>query len=131
MQKGDINYLWYYTVPYSAAPTTNEGSQPRIHIRPRNPSPDMIQVFLNLRNPILNNTDVRHALAYAINKTELIDKVTFGIGKEAVGPIPSTYGPTIFDPNLPKYAYDVAKANDLLDKAGYSKGADGTRFHWN
>ena len=30
--------------------------------------------------------------------------------------------------DVPTYAFDVAKANALLDEAGYKRGADGTRF---
>jgi peptide/nickel transport system substrate-binding protein len=32
------------------------------------------------------------------------------------------------NPNVPQYEYDVAKANQLLDAAGYPRGADGIRF---
>jgi len=128
LQTGNINYLWYYTLSYSAAPALMKDSNLIYTFDHVDPASDIVQAFLNLRNPILNNTDVRHALNYAINKTELIDKVAFGLGKEAVGPIPSSYGPTIFNPNLPVYPYDVSKANQLLDKAGYPKQANGTRF---
>lgn len=128
LQNGDINYLWHYTVPYSAVPQLLKNPNLAYTFDHVAPASDVAQIILNLRNPILNNTDVRHALAYAINKTELVDKVGFGVAKEAPGPIPSSYGPSMFNPNLPIYAYDVIKANALLDKAGYAKGSDGTRF---
>jgi peptide/nickel transport system substrate-binding protein len=128
LRSGDINYLWYYTVPYSAIPQLMNDPNLVYTFGHVDDAPDMTQIFLNLRNPILNHTDVRHALTYAINKTELVEKVAFGIAKEAVGPVPSTYGPAIFDPNLHEYAYNVDKANELLDKAGYPRGSDGTRF---
>jgi hypothetical protein len=50
------------------------------------------------------------------------------LAKEARGPIPSAYGPAAFNPNLPAPEYSVSKANQLLDKAGYPKQANGTRF---
>src|SRR5208282_1387771 len=128
LQNGDVNYLWYYTVPYSAVPQLIKDPNLVYTFDHVAPASDVAQIILNLRNPILNNTDVRHALAYAINKTDLVEKVGFGVAKEALGPVPSSYGPTMFNPNLPVYAYDVSKANALLDKAGYAEGSDGTRF---
>jgi peptide/nickel transport system substrate-binding protein len=127
LQSGDVNYLWFYTVPDSSVPQLK--SNPNLVYIPRvGDAPDEVMMFMNERNPILNNTNVRHALAYATNKTELVEKITLGLAKEATGPIPSTYGPKIFDPNLPVYQYDVAKANQLLDAAGYARQANGTRF---
>jgi len=128
LQRGDINYLAYYSVPYSAVGQLTKDPNLVYTFSRVVPSATIVQLFLNLRRPILNNTDVRHALNYAINKTEMIDKVAFGMGTVAVGPIPSTYGPTVFNPNLPTYPYDVGTANGLLDKAGYPRGANGTRF---
>lgn len=128
IQQGDVNLLAGTIVPASAVAQLTKNQNLNYTFKNVFGTTDSDQIQLNLRNPILNKTDVRHALSYGIDRKELVDKILFGLGQEAVGPIPSTYGPATFNPNLPKYDNDVAKANDLLDKAGYPRGADGTRF---
>jgi len=63
---------------------------------------------------------VRQALNYAVNKDAIIDAVFQGAGKKAKNPIP----PTIWSYNdeVKDYAYDPAKAKQLLTEAGYADG---------
>ncbi|MFJ3044795.1 ABC transporter substrate-binding protein [Herbaspirillum chlorophenolicum] len=87
-------------------------------------------VFLefNLRNPILQNLKVRQAIAHAIDKQALINTVWYGLGKPATGPIPSSLKAFYTVDGVPQYNFDVAKAEKLLDEAGYPRKADGVRF---
>jgi peptide/nickel transport system substrate-binding protein len=126
LKLGEVDYLWYYTLPISELAdllkdpnliATEEGSTTY---------PDMIMCFLNLRSPILSKLEVRKALAHSINKTEIIEKTTFGFGKEAIGPFPSTS--PYLNPNVTRYDYNPAKAEALLDAAGFKRGPDGIRF---
>lgn len=82
----------------------------------------MYQIVFNLNNEVLSNKDVRHAIAHAINKDFIIDTVGYGFEKVAISPIPST---TAWAHNLdvPKYEFDPALAEDLLDQAGYTRSA--------
>ncbi|MSQ06738.1 MAG: ABC transporter substrate-binding protein [Dehalococcoidia bacterium] len=81
--------------------------------------------FLQCWQPELwcNKKDVRHALDYAIDKN-LIRTTLYGTdvmeskGWTLVTPTALGYGPEL-DP----FPYDVAKAKDLLAKAGYPGGA--------
>ena len=76
----------------------------------------------NLRRPLFQDKRVRQAIAYAINKKELIDGVLFGLGEEATGPYkPGTWP---YDPHVKHYPYDPAKAKALLAAAGW-KDTDG------
>ena len=50
-----------------------------------------------------------------------------GHGKEATGPIRSDNAP-FYTGDVPKYPRDVARANELLEKAGYSRQAGGIRM---
>lgn len=88
-------------------------------------------VEFNLRNPILANPKVRHAIAQAINVQGLINAVWFGFGKPSTGPIPSTLKNFYTTQGVPQYPYDWKKAEALLDEAGYPRRADGTRFSLN
>jgi peptide/nickel transport system substrate-binding protein len=87
----------------------------------------MIQVLMNLDNKYLSDRKVRYALAHAVNREEIIKKAYFGFGKVPVGPIPSSV-PWAFTDDVPRFDYNPAKANQILDEAGYKKGSDGIRF---
>ncbi|MBN9333681.1 ABC transporter substrate-binding protein [Devosia sp.] len=86
------------------------------------------QVFeYKLENEILAKTEVRHALAQAIDRQFIIDNIYYGTAKAAGSNIPAVF--TAYNDEAPfQYPYDPAKAATLLDAAGYPKGADGTRF---
>lgn len=86
-----------------------------------------LQVFgigLNQRSEMLQEKEVRQALNYAIDK-EAISKVLFmGYATPLTSPLaPNTTGSTALAP----YTCDKEKAEELLDKAGWLKGADGIR----
>jgi peptide/nickel transport system substrate-binding protein len=81
----------------------------------------------NLENSILAKKEVRHALAHAIDRNFINDAIFYGTAKPAGSNIPAVF--TTYNDEAPfSYPFDPAKANALLDKAGYPKGADGTRF---
>jgi peptide/nickel transport system substrate-binding protein len=82
---------------------------------------------LNLRNKPLSDVRVRQAMSLAIDRVKLVDVIWYGQGKPASGPIVSG-NPNHFDKSLKPLEYNPAKANKLLDDAGYKKGADGMRF---
>ena len=81
----------------------------------------------NLDNPILANQKVRQAIAHAIDRQFIVDTVFLGYAKALNGPVNPDLA-AFFDPDLPKYEFDTAKAEALLDEAGYKRGADGNRF---
>jgi peptide/nickel transport system substrate-binding protein len=82
------------------------------------PSLNYHLLFLNTKRAPLDNPKVRQAIAYAIDRKQIIDTVALGSG-DPTGPIP---------PALPQYALpvseyplykrDVAKAKQLLQEAG-------------
>ena len=82
---------------------------------------------VNLREKPLSDLKVRQAINLAIDRTKLVDVIWYGQGKPARGPIVSD-NPTHFDKTLKPFEYSPAKANALLDEAGYKRGPDGVRF---
>lgn len=82
----------------------------------------------NFRNPIIANLKVRQAIAQALDVPFFIENFLYGEGKQATGIIPSSS--KAFYPKDSKvvYPFDRAKAEKLLDEAGYPRKADGTRF---
>jgi peptide/nickel transport system substrate-binding protein len=78
---------------------------------------------LNQKNPLFHDVRVRQAINFAINKQEVIDKVTHGVqvvGHSVESPLSWAY-----NPNAMHYDYDPAKARQLLAQAGWVAGSDG------
>jgi peptide/nickel transport system substrate-binding protein len=84
-------------------------------------------VEINHRRKELSDARVRQAIAHAIDRDFVVKTIFLGYAKPATGPVPQ-YDKTFYTGDVPRYDFDVAKANALLDEAGYAKGADGVRF---
>ena len=79
-------------------------------------------------NPILADPTVREAIALAINRQELVRKVLDGDGVSGAGYLPPGYPQWWWQPSAgDRLDYNPAKANQILDAAGYTKGSDGIR----
>jgi peptide/nickel transport system substrate-binding protein len=71
----------------------------------------------NLRHPWFKDKRIRQAIAYAIDKKEIIDVVLFGLGSPATGPyVPNTWP---YNPDVKNYEYNPEKAKQLLREAGW------------
>ncbi len=80
---------------------------------------------LNTRVAPLDDKRFRQAMMFAIDREFVRDKIWFGLGRVATGPINSVT--KYYDPNVPKYPYDPKKAIALLDEMGLKPGANGVR----
>ncbi|HSO13365.1 MAG TPA: ABC transporter substrate-binding protein [Anaerolineales bacterium] len=69
-------------------------------------------------HPALLDRNVRLALAHATDKQKIIDVVLLGYGTPGTALLPDGLG-LWYNSSLQDYAYDVAKANQILDDAGY------------
>ena len=78
----------------------------------------------NSKHPVLGDVNVRRALIFATPKQQLIDKLLFG--KATVGQTVLSTG-WAAPKDVTQESYDRNKANQLLDQAGWVKGADGIR----
>lgn len=79
-------------------------------------------------NPAVLDPKFRHALGYALNLPQLIQKVYQGAGLPGTTIIPPSYTKYHWEPPAgQKMTFDLAKAGQLLDAAGYKKGPDGLR----
>jgi peptide/nickel transport system substrate-binding protein len=74
-------------------------------------------------HPALRDKNVRQALAYATDKKKIIDVVLLGLATPGIALIPDGMGEW-FNKDIKDYEFDIAKANKILDDAGY-KDADG------
>jgi peptide/nickel transport system substrate-binding protein len=91
----------------------------------RHPSYAVNELLFNTASPPLREAAVRRALRYATDRATLREKIGHGVGllQDAVF--------TQADPSTPKdiafTPFDLAKANKILDDAGWVRGADGIR----
>jgi peptide/nickel transport system substrate-binding protein len=79
----------------------------------------------NMSHPVFKDLAVREALRYAIDRKTLNEKIRFGqyIVEESVVPPASA----MYHIDLPLVPFDIAKANQILDAAGWKRGPDGIR----
>lgn len=78
-------------------------------------------------HPALLDRNVRLAMAHATDKQKLIDIVLLGYGTPGLTLIPNGLGHWYND-TIKDYEYNVAKANQILDSAGYlDTNGDGVR----
>jgi len=76
----------------------------------------------NLKNPLFADKRVRQAIAYAVNKEEMIRGVLLGLGQAATGPYkPGTWA---CNDRVRTYPYDPGRAKSLLAEAGW-RDSDG------
>ena len=93
--------------------------------------PDVVNIGFNANPKKTNQRElldpvVKNAMAHAVNRDKIIETVYNGRAAPAASiltPIAGDY----LDPTIKPEAYDLALANQLLDDAGYTKGADGIR----
>lgn len=72
----------------------------------------------NLKRAMFKDVRVRRALTHAIDRRELVDGVLLGLGRPAA--VPYTPGTWVYNDRIKPYAYDPAKAKELLAQVGWT-----------
>ena len=89
-----------------------------------NEYPSPMRMIFNLENETLKDVNVRKAIATAINKEEISEKIYFGIQKPEYNMYPSLIDwASNSEKTSPKY--NIENAKKILEDAGYKKDADG------
>jgi peptide/nickel transport system substrate-binding protein len=81
-------------------------------------------LIINSRKPGLHETEVRRAIANAIDYEALIAKISHGVGETARNSLPPT---AIGYEQLAVHRFDPLAGNRTLDAAGWRLGTDGIR----
>ncbi len=79
------------------------------------------------KTTLFQDKRVRQGLAYALDREGMVKAIRFGRGQVAHGTMPPPSWAYAPDRITIKYTYDPRKAEQLLDEAGWTKGADGVR----
>lgn len=99
--------------------------QPSLDITQR-PGTNLAYLGLNLEDPALGRREVRQALAFATDPESLIHYLLRGQARPASGILPPAHW--AYEPNVATYPYDPARAEQLLDAAGFPRRNGGTRL---
>jgi peptide/nickel transport system substrate-binding protein len=99
--------------------------QPTLSLNDR-PGTNFTYLGVNLEDPILKGREVRQALAYATDRETLIKYLQHGQARVAAGILPPNHW--AYEPNVTQYKLDTARAEKLLDDAGFPRKANGVRF---
>jgi peptide/nickel transport system substrate-binding protein/oligopeptide transport system substrate-binding protein len=87
----------------------------------RKPTLGLLFIAFNTRLKPFNDKRVRQAFNYAVDKETIVREITKMGSIPATGVLPP--GMPGYDPDLQGYAYNLAKARQLLAEAGYPNGA--------
>jgi peptide/nickel transport system substrate-binding protein len=121
LQTGGVDMMGLTPIQYTRQ-TSSESFKNNFH-KFRYPSFAYTYLGFNLKHPFFKDRRVRQAIAYAIDKQEIVDVVLFGLGSVATGPyVPHTWP---YNPDVKKYEYNPEKAKELLREAGWKIGGSG------
>ena len=86
------------------------------------PTGSAVRIIFNLDHPQLKEKALRQAIAYALNRVDMYEKLTGS--KEAMEGSSGIIPPDSdwYNPNVPQYDYDVERAREMLKELGYDDG---------
>ncbi len=82
-------------------------------------------IEINHRIEPLGDKRFRQAIMYALDREFIRDRIFFGLGRVATGPVDSVS--THYEPDVTHYSYDPDEARALLDEMGLEPNDDGVR----
>ncbi|MGI8913325.1 MAG: ABC transporter substrate-binding protein, partial [Chloroflexota bacterium] len=114
VQKGELDLAW----TTDASVVGLFPNDPRLKVLPTPPL-SVVRLAVNTKRPPLDRKEVRQAIRYALDRRQIGQVITKGTpiaGSAGVIPPETPW----FNPNLPGYAFDPAKARALLQDQRYS-----------
>jgi peptide/nickel transport system substrate-binding protein len=90
-------------------------------------SPGLVGFEFNLEKPVFADVRVRQAFAHALDRDFIVKNIYFGFAQPAYSTLPASMS-DFYDDSVPRYPFDLARAEALLEEAGLKKGADGLRL---
>jgi peptide/nickel transport system substrate-binding protein len=93
------------------------------------PSSVVIYANFNTQDPVLRDKRVRQAITCSLDRPAMIQALWRGEARPADSLLPVGHWAAANDATLPQYPHDVARAQALLDAAGYHADKNGIRLH--
>ncbi|HUE57344.1 MAG TPA: ABC transporter substrate-binding protein [Candidatus Udaeobacter sp.] len=91
------------------------------------PGTNLTYLSFNLEDTLLSRREIRQALAYATDRESLVRYLLHGQARVASGVLAPVHWAA--ESNLTQYPFDPARAEQLLDAAGFRRKQAGVRFH--
>ena len=88
----------------------------------------VVYVNFNVTDAVLKDKRVRQAVACAMDRQAIVNAVWRGQARLTNTLLPVGHWAAATDAELPLYPHDVARAQRLLEEAGYKAGKDGVRL---
>jgi peptide/nickel transport system substrate-binding protein len=92
------------------------------------PSSVVIYTNFNVTDPMLRDRRVRQAIACAMDRQAIVDAIWRGQARLADTLLPAGHWAAASDGEMAQYPHDVARAERLLEEAGFHRGPDGVRL---
>ena len=137
LETGEYDYAWNLQVEWpvlqhmlqegrGAVLTSPGGGVEMILVNQTDPNKELDGQRSSVKapHPFLSDVKVRQALGMAIDRQTIAQQL-YGVEGDATANVLTT--PTSLASKNIKIVYDLAKANQLLDEAGYRRGPDGIR----
>ena len=137
LQTGEYDFAWNLQVEDEILQRLEKGGKGRVvfskgggieHLQLNTTDPwtdvDGERSSIKTKHPTLSDPAVRQAFALLVDK-DSVEKYIYG--RTGFATPNFVYNPARFASKATKYEFSVDKANDILDKAGWKKGADGIR----
>ena len=102
-------------------------SRPNLGVESGPGSPVVYMTF-NVTDPLLKDRRVRQAVACAIDRQAIVDAIWRGQARLTNTLLPAGHWAAASDAELAHYPHDVARAERLLQEAGFPAGKDGVRL---
>ncbi|CAN5781098.1 peptide ABC transporter substrate-binding protein [soil metagenome] len=137
LQTGEFDFAWNLQVEDEILTRLEKGGKGRVTITPgggiehiqinfTDPSTEVAgeRSSMKTKHPTLSDPAVRQALALLVDK-DSVEKYIYG--RTGMATANFINNPERFRSKTTRYEFSVDKANDILEKAGWKKGADGIR----
>lgn len=130
LEAGELHYAAHNPIAHSSAQRLRNSKELIVDTKGWEGASKVFFFDFNLRREVFQDVRVRRAFAHALDRQALTDIVFYGLARPSHGPIPTTQV-QFYNPDAPDYPYDPKRAEELLDEAGYPRGADGVRLRVN
>ena len=137
LQTGEFDYAWNLQVEDDILKRLEQGGKGRVNIWPTG-NPEHIQCnitdpwtevdgersSIKTAHPTLSDPAVRQALTFLIDRSAVHEQI-YGRGGQTTANFLNA--PSRFNSKNNRWEFNVEKANQILDAAGWKRGADGIR----
>jgi peptide/nickel transport system substrate-binding protein len=137
LQTGEYDYAWNMQVEDAILKRLETGGKGAVHVVPggniefiqlnsTDPSKEVDgeRSSIKTTHPAFSDPAVRQAMMLLVDRKSVEDHI---YGRTGVATANFLNNPERYNSKNTKFEFNVAKANELLDKAGWKKGADGIR----